>query len=78
MPDRFDTGDDISTGATNYHVSFTPPFQVVPNVSITAQNMSSGDYYSLTNKTNSGFDIAFRNSAGDLISRTFDWQAKGY
>ena len=39
--------------------------------------MSSGDKYAISNKTVSGFDIAFQNSSGSGVSRTFDYQAKG-
>jgi hypothetical protein len=32
----------------------------------------------LTNKTINGFDLAFKNSGGTGISKTFDYIAKGY
>jgi hypothetical protein len=40
--------------------------------------MATGDYFLLTNKTTSGFDVAFKNSSGTGITRTFDYMAKGY
>ncbi len=39
--------------------------------------MSSGDKYAISNKSTTGFDIAFQNSGGSGVSRTFDYQAKG-
>ena len=39
--------------------------------------MASGDKYAITSKTKNGFNIAFQNSSGTGISRTFDYQAKG-
>jgi hypothetical protein len=40
--------------------------------------MATGDFYTLSNKTINGFDIAFKNSSGTGISRTFDYIAKGF
>lgn len=78
MPDRSEKGNDITSGTSLYSVVFTLPFKVAPNISITAQNMNTGDYYSLSSKTSTGFDITFRNSAGTIISKVFDWHARGY
>lgn len=78
MPDVIDSGNDIESGISVYSVSFGRNFRLIPNISITAQNMATGDYYIISNKSSTGFDIEFRNSAGSLISRTFDWLVKGY
>lgn len=78
MEDRVAGIDNIVSGAGIYSVTFGEPFRVAPSIGITAEAMSSGDYYTITNKTASGFDIIFKNSAGTTISRTFDVLAKGY
>lgn len=78
MPDRVDQGNDLVSGAGTYSVTFSPWFKEVQSVTITAQDMSTGDYYVISNKTRTGFDVTFRNSAGSAISRTFDYQAIGY
>jgi hypothetical protein len=78
MPDRVDHGDDIASGAGTYSVIFSPSFKVLNSVTITAQDMATGDYYVISNKTRTGFDVIFRNSAGSAVSRTFDYQAIGY
>jgi hypothetical protein len=79
MPDRIFSGNDISSGTSTYTVSFTNPFYSVNYaVGITAQGLATGDYHLLTNKTISGFDLAFKNSGGTGISKTFDYIAKGY
>ena len=79
MPDRIFSGNDISSGTSTYTVSFTNPFYSVNYaVGITAQGLSTGDYYLLTNKTINGFDVAFKNSSGTGVSKTFDYLAKGY
>ena len=57
---------------------FNTPFWVTPAISITAQNMATGDYFAITSSAASGFTVRFFNAAGTGISRTFDYLAKGY
>ena len=79
MPDRIFSANDISSGATTYTVSFTNPFKSVNYaVGITGENMATGDYFIVENKTINGFDVTFKNSSDTAVSRTFDWIAKGY
>jgi len=79
MEDRVFSGDDISSGLGTYSVSFTNPFKSTTYaIGITAQNMSTGYYYEITNKTSSGFDIVFKDSGGSPQNITFDYIAKGY
>ena len=80
MPDRLDHGNDISSGtdAGGKTVTFSPAFKSLENVAITAQNMASGDFYVITNKSATGFEIIFRNSSNSVVDRTFDFQAKGF
>lgn len=80
MPDRLTHGNDLTSGtdAGGYDVTFSPAFSVLQNVAITAQNLNSGDYYQITSKSATGFNIVFKNSSNAVVSRTFDYQAKGY
>ena len=39
--------------------------------------MASGDKYAISSKSKTGFNIAFQNSSGSGVSRTFDYVAKG-
>ena len=79
MPDRIFSGNDINSGTSTYTVSFTNPFYSVNYaVGITAQGLATGDFFLLSNKTINGFDLAFKNSSGTGISKTFDYIAKGY
>jgi hypothetical protein len=79
MPDRIFSGNDITSGTGTYSVTFTLPFYSANYaVGITAQGMATGDFFELTNKTTSGFSVAFKNSSGTGISKTFDYIAKGY
>lgn len=78
MPDRTEQGNDLVSGAGSYAVTFSPWFRELRSVTITAQNMATGDYYEISSKTRTGFSVIFRNSAGTAISRTFDYQAIGF
>jgi predicted phage tail protein len=80
MPDRVIGGDDIvsGTGAGGYSVVFTPSFRVSPSIGIMGQNLQQGDFYEIPTKSASGFTIRFKNSSGTVVSRTFDYVAKGY
>lgn len=80
-------GDDIASGvdAGGKAITFSPayyPFYGTSssnnvNLNITAQDMNTGDYYIITNKSEDGFTITFRDSGGTIVNRTFDYDATG-
>jgi hypothetical protein len=79
MPDRIFSGNDIVSGTGTYTVAFTLPFYSNSYaVGITAQGMTTGDFFTISNKTVNGFDVAFKNSSNSGVSKTFDYLAKGY
>jgi hypothetical protein len=79
MPDRIFSGNDIVSGTGTYTVAFTLPFYSNSYaVGITAQGMTTGDYFTISNKTVNGFDVAFKNSSNSGVTKTFDYLAKGY
>jgi len=79
MQDRIFSGNDIVSGAGTKTVSFTNPFKTNGYaVGITGENMATGDFFTVSNKTVNSFDILFKNSSGTNISRTFDFIAKGF
>lgn len=78
MPDKLDSANNIVSGATLKHVNYNVNFMAVKALAVTAENMQTGDYHIITNKTAAGFDIEFKNAAGAYISRTFDFIARGY
>ena len=76
---RRESGNDIesTTSASGKSVTFDSAFKLVPAIGISAQNLATGDFYTITNKTVSGFTIEFFNSSGSTINRTFDFIAEG-
>ncbi len=77
-PDRTEWVKGNTTGTGMYSVTYANRFYVEPSLAITAQNMSSGDYYTISNESVTGFDIQFFNSGASGVSRTFNYFARGY
>ena len=50
---------------------------LIYSTTLSVQDMASGDKYATIGKSKTGFNIAFQNSSGTGISRTFDYVAKG-
>ena len=79
MVDRIFSGNDIVSGTGTKSITFTNPFKSGNYaVGITGQGMATGDYFTVTNKTINGFDVAFFNSSNSGVSKTFDFIAKGF
>ena len=79
MPDRIFSEDNISSGTSAKTVTFSTPFKTTNYaVGITAENMSTGDFFTVSNKTVNSFDVLFKNSSGSNVSRNFDFIAKGF
>lgn len=68
----------LTSGAGTYTATFDNAFNSAPAVSITAYNMATGDTYTVTNVTRTGFQILFANSSGTAVSRNFVYAAVGY
>ena len=79
MQDRIFSGNDIVSGTSTKSVTFTNPFKSASYaLGITGQSMATGDYFTVSNKTINGFDVAFLNSSNAGVSKTFDFIAKGF
>jgi hypothetical protein len=78
MEDRITSGSDVISGTSTKTVTYPIVYKIVPALGVTAQNMTTGEAYAITNKSTTGFQIAFTNSGGSGVSRTFDYIAKGY
>ena len=78
MEERTFAESNLSTSSGSKTVTFTNPFFEAPAIGISAQNMATGDVFTISSKTVSGFTIAFANSSGGAVDRTFDYIAKGF
>ena len=77
LQERTESGADISSGTGGKAVTYNSAFATSPSLNISGQNMATGDTFTITNKTASGFTIEFFNLSGTSINRTFDFFAKG-
>ena len=79
----------IASGVGAKNVSFEHPFFVgtssllganshLPSVGITATDLTSGDFFTLTNVSATGFTVHFKNSSGSSINRNFNFTAVGF
>ena len=78
MEKRIESGEDIASTTGTKAITYTNSFYASPAVGISAQNMATGDTYTISSKSATGFSIAFTNSSGSGINRTFDYVAQGY
>ena len=71
--------NDVVSGTGTKAITYAKAFNLLNSIAITlsVQDMASGDKYAITGKSKTGFNIAFQNSSGTGISRTFDYVAKG-
>ena len=75
---RSESDEDVVSGTGTKAITYTNAFYATPSVGISAQGLSTGDYYAITSKTKTGFTIQFLNSSASGISKTFDWSAYGF
>ncbi len=78
MEKRTETGEDIVSSASGTDITFTNAFYATPSIGVAGQGMATGDYFTITSKSKTGFTIRFFNSSNTGISRTFDFQAVGH
>lgn len=78
MIERLVSENDVVSGTGTKSITFSPIFISTPAIGISAQGLATGDFYEITNKSVSGFDITFKNSSNSVISKSFDFIAKGH
>jgi hypothetical protein len=70
---------DVTTNGSGVSViTYANPFYVSPSVTIAGHDMATGDYWTITSKSTTGFTITFYNAAGSPVVRTFDWNSTAY
>ena len=66
-----------TTSTSGKAVTFSPSFYQTPSLTVIGQNMATGDFFTVTSKSRTGFTIEFFNSGGSTVDRTFDYTANG-
>ncbi len=79
LPTVIQDDSNVSSGTdtAGKSVTFTNAFYQVPSLTVIGQNMATGDFFTVTSKTRTGFTVEFFNSSGSTVDRTFDYQANG-
>ena len=79
IPSRSTGAADVTTNGSGVSViTYTNAFFASPYVTIAGHNMATGDYWTITSKSATGFTITFYNAAGSPVVRTFDWNSTGF
>jgi hypothetical protein len=82
MPDQIkrNAGVTSSSGTNNGTevITYATPYKIVPTVGITLQNANTGDYWTISSSTASGFTVTFYNSSATATQKTFNWISSGY
>jgi len=83
------SGGFIASGTSTKSVTFTDSFftgqsgtsvaanSVLPSIGITIENAISGDFFTLSNITGTGFDIDIKNGSSN-VNRNFKYAATGF
>jgi len=72
------TESGSGTGSSTYNITFADAFYAAPQVSISPSNLATGDYFTVSSVTRTGFTVVFTNSAGGAVTRSFSYTAVGY
>jgi len=75
---RVESERNKTSGASAFAVTFPTAFYNIPSIGITAQDMGTGDFFTLSSISRTGFTVTFRNSGATIVSKTFDYQAVGH
>ena len=67
----------VTTGSSQYTVSFANPFKQTPTVVVTPTNQQTGDFFELANISRTGFQVTFKNGSS-AVARSFVWAASGF
>ena len=75
---RTEAQRNLTSGAGTYTITFPTAFYGSPSIGITAQDMGTGEYFTVTSVSRTGFSVTFRNSSASMVSKNFDYQAVGH
>jgi len=79
MDDRtWNSGKLTSLSSGDFYVDFANDFFVAPSIGVTAENMNTGDYYTISGTTEAGFNISFYDSSATRVIRDFYILAKAH
>jgi hypothetical protein len=78
LQQRIERSAELTSGASTYTATFANAFYDLPAVNITPLDMATGDYFTLSSVTSTGFQVGFFNSGGTPVSRQFTHTSVGH
>lgn len=81
MPDRVESYNNLAVPNTGLSVVYSPGFKgpgTTPNIQVSIDGASSGDYWTFTSKTLDGFTILVKDKTDVAVARSIDVAIKGY
>ncbi|KKN31284.1 hypothetical protein LCGC14_0825490 [marine sediment metagenome] len=81
VPDVFDSDKDVAITSAPKAILFSDhskTFLIIPAIAIGIQNAATGDYYTITNKSVTGFTIEVFDSTDTSKNAVLDWVVRGY
>lgn len=78
MPDRSESksGRQVPEGGAT--IAFAKQFQIVPTTHITIQNASLGEFYVLTDESETGFTVRLYDKNNSPVAGIINWSSTGY
>ena len=76
LQQRVESASD--SGSSTYTVTFVDAFYATPEVVISPSNMATGDFFTLSSVSRTGFTVAFKNSSNAAVTRSYAYTATGY
>jgi hypothetical protein len=78
LQQRVERSAELTSGTSTYTATFANAFYDAPAVTIAPLNMATGDYFTLSSVTSTGFQVGFFNSGGTPVSRQFTHTSVGH
>jgi len=78
LQQRVEHSAQLTSGASTYTATLASAFYDTPAINIAALNLATGDYFTVSAVTSTGFQVGFFNSGGTPVSRQFTYTAVGH
>lgn len=78
VPERIESGSFTTFPAADKIINYEFPFRSLPIVSLSANNLASGEYVKIVYELYNQFAVSVYDTTNSRVVRTVNWLAKGY